>query len=451
VKRLLIAVVFLMSVLGLTTALTTRTAQPAEAAPWRVTQGVFFNVPRNDDPAKVFRIERQILAAINHAPRGSVIMISVFSFDRMNVADALIEARRRGVQVRVLMNNHQTTGAMGRLYNHLGRDTTRPVFADTCNYGCRSQGENLHSKFFLFSRTGASENVVMVGSTNLMFNAADNQYNDLYVRADAPKLYDRFFTLFQQMRKDRLADPLYWQASIAPTFALQVLPYPKASATDDPSMRILNNIRCSGATGGTGTNGHTKVRISMHAWDGERGVYIAKKVRKLFGAGCDIKVTYGMASTPVRDVFATKTIRGYIPVHVAGYDTEVLGYDGVIDLYNHQKAITISGHFVNTTDASITFTGSANFQNSGVRGDEIILRINGVGVMNRYAHNFEWMYRNRSHLAKYIPYPRSVALAEAGATPPAHEATEDDPTSERSLRTSPATEPSPGGPLWEND
>lgn len=448
-KRLLIAVVFLMSVLGLTTALTTRTTQPAEAAPWRVAQGVFFNVPRNDDPAKVFRIERQIVAAINHAAKGSVIMISVFSFDRFPVADALIAARRRGVQVRVLMNNHQTTGAMRKLYRHFGRDTTRPVFADTCSYGCRSQGENLHSKFFLFSKTGASENVVMVGSTNLMFNAADNQYNDLYVRADAPKLYDQFFTLFQQMRKDRLADPLYWMATVAPTFSLQVLPYPKASASDDPSMRILNNVRCSGATGGTGTNGKTRVRISMHAWDGERGVYIAKKVRALFGAGCDVKVMYGMASAPVRDVFATKTVRGYLPVHVAGYDTEVNDYDGVIDLYNHQKAITISGHFVNTTNATIAFTGSANFQNSGVRGDEIILRINSAGVMQRYVDNFQWMWKTRSHLAKYIPYPKAVALAEAGITPPVHEAS-DDPSSER-LRTSPATEPLPGGPLWEND
>jgi phosphatidylserine/phosphatidylglycerophosphate/cardiolipin synthase-like enzyme len=432
VKRLLIAVVFVVSVLGLTTALTATTTRRADAVAWRVTDGVFFNVPRSRDPEKVWRIEQQIIAAINHAQKGSQILVSVFSFDREPVAEALIRARRRGVQVRVLMNNHQTTRAMRMMYRVLGKDRTKLNFAYPCRWGCRSSGENLHSKFFLFSHTGASRNVVMVGSTNLTFNAASNQFNDLYVRSGSQALYDTFVTLHEQMRLDRLADPLYWSKQIGNAWNLQVLPYPEYSATNDPVMKIFNKVVCTGATGGTGSNGRTRIRVSMHAWDGARGVYIAKKLRILYGAGCDVKLFYGMAAAGVRNVFATKTPRGYLPVHVAGYDTAVGGYTGEIDLYDHQKIIAISGVYAGDTAASYTFTGSSNFQDSGAKGDEVILRIKGAYLQSKYLRNWNYIWTERSHLARYIPY-RSAR------------------TSGQSFRTADAPVPSPGGPYWEND
>ena len=63
----------------------------APPTPWQPESGGFFNNPWGDRPAK-FRIERQVIEAIRHAHKGSHIRIAVYSFDRLNVARALVDA-----------------------------------------------------------------------------------------------------------------------------------------------------------------------------------------------------------------------------------------------------------------------------------------------------------------------------------------------------------------------
>ena len=63
-------------------------------------------------------------------------------------------------------------------------------------------------------------------------------------------------------------------------------------------MNALSPVRCVGAAGGTGVNGRTKIRVSMHAWNGDRGVWIAKRLRSLFAQGCDVKVMWAPGGRP---------------------------------------------------------------------------------------------------------------------------------------------------------
>jgi phosphatidylserine/phosphatidylglycerophosphate/cardiolipin synthase-like enzyme len=444
VKRFPIAVVFVMVLMGFTSspgssspvASSTVESSPVTSSivtePWRPTNGAHFNVPRAE-PERRFRIERQIVGAINHARRGSLIQITVFSFDRKNVAEALVNARRRGVVVRILMNNHQVTPAMRMLHRVLGTNRTRNNFAYECRYGCRSRGENLHTKIYLFSHTGGAKNVVMTGSTNLTYNAVNNQYNDLLVRNDVPKVYTVFSKLFEQMRLDKPASTPYYKVAISENYELQVLPFPNYGPNHDPVMQMLNRVHCWGARGGTGNNGRTIVRVSMHAWNDWRGTYLANKVRSLFAEGCDVRVMYGMASASVRDAFAKKTKRGYLPVHINGYDTEeVGGLDGEIDLYSHQKLLTVSGNYWGDSSTSFVFTGSSNWNAGGAKGDEIIFRASSPTLVNRYFKNFNFIWEERSHLARYIPYRNTSSRITF-------------------FRTAEETEPSPGGPAWEND
>ena len=62
-------------------------------------------------------------------------------------------------------------------------------------------------------------------------------------------------------------------------------------------MRILNRTSCTGAT--AGSNGRTRIRIINYAIYGDRGTWIAKKLRSLWSRGCDIKVIYAVSSRPV--------------------------------------------------------------------------------------------------------------------------------------------------------
>ena len=410
-------------------------SKPA-ASKWQPKQGAFFNVPRAGD--RQFTLHQQIVAAIRHAKKGSLIRIAVFSFDRTFVAQELIKAHKRGVQVQVLLNNHQVTPAQKMLHRALGHDRHKKSFAYECSRGCRSRGENQHIKFYLFSKTGAAKDVVMTGSVNLTSNSAMNQYNDLWVKNNAPSLFGSFSHLFDSMRKDKVARPGYWVDNIGKTYQLQATPFPHFGPKHDPIITMLNRVKCKGATRGTGNAiHHTVVRVIMHAWNDDRGHYLAQKIRQLYAKGCDVKIMYGFAGASVRDVIANKTPRGYLPAHTTGYDTDE---DGFIDLYTHQKELLISGNYGKNSATSLVVTGSSNWNDDGLRGDEEIFVIKRKGAFQQYIRDFQFMWASKSHLVHYVPY----------GVPVIDPMSPDGDLSERRA-SSDDTELKRGGPAWESD
>ncbi len=74
---------------------------------WKAYDGPFFNDPHVK--SKHFVIEKRVIDTIRHTPKGATIRIAVYSFDRMPVAQALVDAHRRGVRVQMLLNDHQDT------------------------------------------------------------------------------------------------------------------------------------------------------------------------------------------------------------------------------------------------------------------------------------------------------------------------------------------------------
>jgi phosphatidylserine/phosphatidylglycerophosphate/cardiolipin synthase-like enzyme len=415
---------------------------------WFPAQGAFFNTPRHG--AKQWVLHQHIVAAINHAKPDSYIRIALFSFDRKYVASKLIKAKRRGVHVQVLLNDHQVTPAQRMLHRALGTDRKKKSFAYECHHGCRSTGENLHTKFYLFSHTGGAYRTVMTGSVNLTGNSAMNQYNDVYVINNAKRLTDRFLVLWDQMKKDKPAHPGWLVQQAGESFTLEATPFPHPGPKHDPIISILNKVKCIGATQGTGNKAHhTIVRVIMHAWNDDRGHYIAQKIRQLYARGCDVKLQYGYAGANVRATFASKTSRGYIPVHTTGKDTNE---DGLIDLYTHQKELLISGHYGKSTHTRLVVTGSSNYNKDGIRGDEEIFLIkNRFGAWKDYINDFTRMWTKFSTRVKYIPYPtpdptepptaaRAMGMGSAMLEPRA-----------QAVRFTIAQHARPGGPAWESD
>jgi phosphatidylserine/phosphatidylglycerophosphate/cardiolipin synthase-like enzyme len=417
--------------------------KPEPKPRWEPAQGAFFNIPRQG--AQQWILHRHIVAAIEHARPGSYIRIALFSFDRKYVASKLIRAHARGVHVQVLLNDHQVTPAQRMLHRALGTHRFKKSFAYECSHGCRSHGENLHTKFYLFSHTGGAHNTVMTGSVNLTGNSAINQYNDLWVRNNTRGLTTAFRVVFRQMRKDRPAHPAYLVQNIGKRYQLQATPYPNSGPHHDPILTILNRVHCLNAAKGTGTpTHHTVVRVVMHAWNDARGDYLAQKIRQLYAQGCDVKLMYGLAGAGVRRTFATKTERGYVLVHTTGMDTDE---DGFIDLYTHQKELLISGNYGENRGTKMVVTGSSNWNIDGMRGDEEIFLIRKDLAYNAYIADFRTMWDKYSKLVAYIPYPdqppppTTTTTARAGAW-------QVGPADPRSAVVAP---PLPGGPAWEND
>ena len=97
----------------------------------------------------------------------------------------------------------------------------------------------------------------------------------------------------------------------------------------------------------------------------------------------------------MKDALAVKTKRGVIRRRADGYNTDCDPLRRV-DMYSHQKYMTISGHYGKDRSTSLVFTGSSNWTPSGVSGDEMILRVQSKRLVNRRNKNFEFIWTKRS-------------------------------------------------------
>ncbi|GAA1936264.1 phospholipase D-like domain-containing protein [Nocardioides marmoribigeumensis] len=396
--------------------------------------GAHFNNPNGGDAAHR-AIEDVVYRSIQHTHKGDEIRISLFSFDRKRMSDALIRAYRRGVAVQLLLNGHQNTAAMKQMRHVFGANRARRSFIYQCERGCRG-GSFLHSKFYLFSRSGIAKNVVMVGSNNFTYNAQVHQWNDLLVMNDRPNTYDAFENVFEQMKKDTRADPLYQIFKISSGSTLRVFPFPKATATNDPIIRILSQVHCRGAAKGYGTNGRTRIRIDQHRIGGERGGWLARRLVRLWAAGCDIKVMHGSVDAPVKRAFRARTKRGLIPVRANGFDYD---RDGFLDVYTHHKYMTISGYYGDNRRTNMVMTGSSNWAGIGVTGDEVVYTTTSTRYRRQYERNWNYIWTHGSRAVSY----------RGGARAGTSYRTADGSMVDSGLLGD--TEPKPGGRHWEND
>ncbi len=376
----------------------------AEAATWVPTPGVKFNVPRAG--AKQYIIERQVLGAIDHAVPGSFIRMSMFSFDRQPVADALIRARNRGVHVEVLTNGHELPSAQARLKAAFGTNRTKRTFFYQCAASCRGQGDILHSKFVLFSQTGSTINTVMLGSANMKLNGTDNQWNDWVTINRAGNLYTVLAGVFKEMAADRWANPMRISKKFGSHYQLDVMPFPREEAATpetewtparDPIIRLLAPVQCKGAAT---YNGRTVIRVDVQAWDGDRGAVLARRFKALYDAGCDVKLLAGLIPKGIKAILYAPTGRGRVPLRSTAYDTAAAegGIDEKYDLYSHKKVTLIHGHYGSYTGQRIVVNGSSNFQDGGQYGDEIFFRQTALPKMyESYIENFRWMWNEKSH------------------------------------------------------
>lgn len=423
---------------------------------WKVPTGPKFNNPMV--PKDRFVIERHILRAIRNTPRGEKIIISAYSLDRQVFADELIRAYKRGVKVQVLLNDHLVTNAQVRIQRVLGNNTKKSSFLKRCVSGCRAdknEYNNLHSKFYLFSRTGRNRNVVMLGSQNMTLNAVRWQWNDLWTTVGKRTLFDQFEALFNDMRPDwdkRRASYAFCDSGlICPAGDMQKYyntVFPRhTTPTKDVVLDILNNIQCV-YTDAAGLQRQTLLRLSMHTMRGSRGNYIADKLRDLYAQGCDLRVNYGLMGYYTKRHIGAPTARGRVPLRSTGFnlrddvptgDPEIDSMPESIERYTHQKYFVLRGSYKGVVDSNIVWTGSTNWSSLGTPQDEILFSMHGRGVVRDYLANFDLMWQK--------PYSRDAYTTTYS---------EWKMVDGRRVGTRPTVTVEPdglrgAGPTWEND
>jgi phosphatidylserine/phosphatidylglycerophosphate/cardiolipin synthase-like enzyme len=330
-----------------------------------------FNDPTGSEAAQ-YALVRRVDRAVDRTPGGATIRLAAYSFAMPSTSRALLRAHRRGVRVQVVVDDRSARwGSVRRLRSVLGTSTRRHSFVRVCHRSCRGTTGNQHAKFVTISRTGRAEGLVMLGSMNFTAYAAARQWQDLYVVRDRPGLFRELRAVFRSMLRDRAQGDLPL-GSAGDGLLLDVAPVHRT----DLNLRRLDLVRCRGAADGTGWKGRTVVRVSMHAWNGDRGVALARRLVALRARGCNVRVLAGVGfGRQVRSVLE----RGEVPMRRTRAGSG----------YTHEKLLLVSGRYAGRRDAGFVWTGSHNWTDRSLHNDEVTLRVAGQRLVAAYQRNFK--------------------------------------------------------------
>ena len=337
-----------------------------------------------------YAVFRHVNRTIDSTPKGATIRMAVYSFAHASTARRLIAAYKRGVKVQAIFNGHESYGPERRLIRVLGSKASKSSFAKFCDRSCRGYKGNMHQKVFLFSQAGSAQNIVMVGSNNMTRNNAENQWSDIYTSVGDPALYWTYAGVFDEMKKDVIQGRQFISARIN-NYQTDFYPNPSVvSPETDPVWNDLNQVSCGVPAPGYGVTvtdpdgtvrQTTAVRISHHAWNGDRGKWLARKVADLKKAGCDVRIVYGIGiGGAVKAILENNGIP--------------LKANAVPGKRTHQKVLTVNGTYAGNPASKVVWNGSQNWSDGALKLDDTTLRVDDPKVYDQYNANFEDMWAN---------------------------------------------------------
>ena len=370
----------------------TPTEEPTQSpGKWRPKSGVRFNEPRQAE--KSHEINRYIRNAIANSPKGSQIRLVTWNYSNALFVNDIVAAHQRGVSVRIIMaNGLAASQGAGSFYprtrdalakGNAKRDPDMTSWFRTCMNSCRGKEGIQHGKFFMFSRTGGVNNVVMSTSANLTDAAAYVQWNDLLTIADRQVTWDNYTRVFKQMSRDKPIKKAFFTFEDGP---YEGWFFPNMGKLSDYNViRMLDKVRCQGAVGDAGQNGHTVIRVSQAVFNGKPGSAVAGKLKALHERGCKIKLVYGVLNNLARDRLED------IPKRTILEDTNA---DGYVDRYIHMKALTISGNYDGKRSSHIVYQGSANWSGMSTLSDEQGFIIRSKELEKDYSRFINYLFKN---------------------------------------------------------
>lgn len=359
---------------GTTTATGVATAKKK---PFHVTGGSIINNPLGSNAAR-YSILNKIDAAVKHARRGSTIKIMSWNFMSDQGVKSLLAAQRRHVKIRLIMSASNMSEDVPNPYfrrlraglnkgnKEMHLKPSRKSHAKMCKLSCRGKSGAAHAKFYLFSQTGTSHDVLMEGSANYTAAAANNQWNDIHTFVGQPKWYDFAEKIFDQMWLDKPAKVQFRRLagdSITMAFGPETSGF---SPTKDPWISLLSKVRCTHAVDGN-ANHHTVIRLAPDVIRGKRGMQVAQMLKALWNNYCDIHIGYTILGHDIYKYLTADTGRGPVPIEHLVQDSD---HDGQFDNYFHLKVMTINGVVGDNKNAHVMINGSSNLSGYSKVSDE---------------------------------------------------------------------------------
>lgn len=362
------------------------TAGPASAA---VTDGAVFNNPRV--AAEQYKVRDHIRGLINGSPAGSTIRIAIYNFTEAAVATDLIAAKDRGVNVRIVVDYGTSNSTpVNDLKSELGTDRTRSSWVSVCSSGGACIGTLgtpiMHNKFYLFSSTNGSSNVVVQSSANLTTGNATTFWNNAVTLVGNTGLYNAYAGYHDDLAAKTKTDD-YYTTDSSGNVKWYFFPRKGTDKSTDTVFNMLDqNVTCEGNTSvGTSETHRTIIRVGM--WAFTRGA-IASRLRELADQKCWIDVIYTEA-----DAGVLASLRDHS--RIALYQVPENAANPYVI---HSKYLLIEGTYIDQKDTKWVLTGSHNYTNAALReNDETMLRIKSNAIHDQYRANFRTIRDNAVH------------------------------------------------------
>lgn len=255
------------------------TASTPSGPAWLVTKNAMTTGPERT--ALIDLLERQI----NRQQAGDIIRLTTWSFYTQRVADALVAAKRRGVTVRVVVDQGTwRTAAVRSLRSALGTSAAKN------SYIVAPYEKSTHTKVATFTH----DKTVLISSANV---SDPRQWNHTVVLQNA-SLHKQTSAWADKLGAGR---GLVYTRVATPGVVLHFYP-----GTVDPVLRAIRNA-----------NGR-QITIQMSIWKGTRGNQVAKALIEAHQQGSPIAINTGQRwSDAVRavaaagiDVFDTRKATG---------------------------------------------------------------------------------------------------------------------------------------------
>ena len=322
-------------------------------------------------------LEQALTDLIRATPRGAKIRASYFTWTRRSMAREMVDAHRRGVDVRIVLGNRNKkqdgslNAAVQLLRDNLGDAVT--ICEERSRRGaCIGTGIN-HNKFVLFSELDdGSRKVVWQSSANLT-NPQLRSFNNAVVIRNDPDLYGAYFDYWQDLRRDRTN--LDYYRSRKGSLATKAYFFPRSSG--DTIVGILNNVRC-----GKGA----RVRISMAFFTDAR-IAVADRLRQMARNGCDVAINLRRGKLLGDDIVATlRHPKIDLLIYPEGHKPSI-----------HSKYLLVDGAYGDEgRRQKIVWTGSHNYTGTALRrNDETLLKIRDDAVFDAFERDWKNI-RNRA-------------------------------------------------------
>ena len=385
-RRIRIQILLAATALG---ALAAVGAPAAGASP--ITYKTLFQDP-GTARAQDLSLENHAIALIDATLAGERIRFAFRDFNRKPVADALIAAHLRGVDVDgVIDGQERTQTAVQALVSAIGPDRVvvcgTPGGFSSCisNSGFPSL---MHNKFLIFSRLpGGREPVVLQTSKNFLSPSQLTYYNDMVEIDGDVALYDAYSSYVDDLKAQVRSPDHYVIAPLDGPNTIFTSPRSQPDpSTDDTIVDRMEEIDCS--EGGSPSK-RGRIRVANMAFRSERAV-IVRKLAELHRQGCEVDV---IASNLDGDIIAGLVSAG---IRVRPFFLRGIAALGRPQVMVHSKFWLVDARSTRTgARTRLVYAGSSNWRADQQKSDDLLLRIADDGVYTAYDAYWE-LIRDRA-------------------------------------------------------